>query len=124
MASGLLEPDLRKIKEMAAGYGYRVRVIGYVRPLLDYIESAYQQSVRVGANLQIVDAINRVAGWLGFWNRQRLTGIRENDLTGNVLRRLNLLSLLPDPNFFPKWVAQEWNIRVHRRRLLNRWMQY
>lgn len=47
-ASGLPIEDLTRFREFAEQFGFKVRVIGYFRPLLDLAESAYQQFVKIG----------------------------------------------------------------------------
>jgi len=47
-ACGFPVQDLMKIREFAEQFGFTVRVIGYFRPMLDLVESAYQQFVKIG----------------------------------------------------------------------------
>ncbi len=47
-ASGLLIEGLTKFREFAEQFGFKVRVVGYIRPLIDLAESAYQQFVKIG----------------------------------------------------------------------------
>jgi hypothetical protein len=47
-ASSLTVEGLKNFRQFAEQFGFKVRVIGYVRPLLDLAESVYQQFVKIG----------------------------------------------------------------------------
>ncbi len=64
---GFEREDLQAIADFARRFGFEIRVVGYVRPPVDFLESIYQQGIKVGRVKHLEFVIERSLSTLSRW---------------------------------------------------------
>lgn len=64
---GFEQEDLQAIADFARHYGFKIRVVGYVRPPVDFAESIYLQGIKTGRAKHLGIAIDRSLSNLSRW---------------------------------------------------------
>lgn len=90
-ASSLTVEGLKNFRQFAEQFGFKVRVIGYVRPLLDLAESVYQQFVKIGKTNCMQHAL-----------KSALISLRAAPQLDEVFGRENVCLYFFDRNQFPE----------------------
>jgi hypothetical protein len=90
-ASSLTVEGLKNFRQFTEQFGFEVRVIGYVRPLLDLAESVYQQFVKIGHTNCMQNAL-----------KSALISLRAAPQLDEVFGRKNVCLHFFDRNQFPE----------------------